>query len=260
MKKLTAFLGALLFSALSAAGPFAISSGTPVPITSTTGTGNVMVLQSSPTINTPTLSIPKLSTQTWANLPAAAGNSGAYTIASDLGTNGSVVTSNGARWRPVGGATNLYKLGAATGNISNSETIICQVQIPANAWQTSDTLRFWFTQTKSGSTDAANANIRIGTAGTIADALVMSATTLGASNLTGGYLYDVKLTSATTALRTGGVIASGAYVGATTGAIPSPVTITSAAANALWASVSISSGGTTNTVSAQDCQIQLITP
>lgn len=242
-----------------------IPNGTPTAITATTGTGSTMVLQSSPTLNTPTLSIPKLSTQTWANLPAASSNSWAVTVASDLGTNGSLVASNGTRWRPVNGEATLKSLAAPVSGVANSDTLVLQALIPAGAWQAGDVVAVrHLAVNKSGTTDTALVTVRVGTAGTTGDTVITglsAAQGLTAAMQAGGLDFDLRLISNTSAQRVGNVAAgAGGFGAGSASAESAATTISDASANALYVTVWIKSGGTTNTVGASSCQIQLITP
>lgn len=201
----------------------------------------------------------------YAALPAASAYTGKTAYATNLGANGSVLQSNGTRWRAVNGTAVLKALAAPVSGVVNSETIVLQTLIPAGAWQTNDTIRIWISGTKSGSTDAYLMSARIGTAGTTADTVItgLSAFSLmTATGLTGGAVFDIKLLSATSVQRTGGTTSGqGTYTaGSSSGAIAAATTISDASANALYVSVSIYSGGASNTVAALTGQIQLITP
>lgn len=199
---------------------------------------------------------------TYATLPAASTRSQLEAIATDLGTNGTRLRSNGTRWRPVNGDSVLVALGAAIPAIANTETIVLQTLVPAGAWQTNDVLRIWLAISKSGLTDSGNLVVRIGTAGTTADTAVMTITAaLGASAQTYGATFDFKLASATTVQRAGTVATnSGAYAGTSGTAPPAVATITDASANALYVTVTLASSGATNTLAMQSGQIQLLTP
>lgn len=276
-RKTLHLLGALLACALLALPAHAqvttdytktgIPNGTPTAITANTGTGSTMVLSTSPTISTPvlttpTLSIPKLSTQTWANLPAAASNAWAVTPASNLGANGTLVVSNGTRWRAINGEATLAILGNAVSGITNSENLVLQTLIPAGAWQVNDTIRIWVALIKSGTTDTVALNVRVGTAGTTSDTAVIGLTALlAAANVSGGFIFDLKLVSATSVQRAGAVFGNGgAYQGISNTGAPAGVTISNSSSNALYVSVGIASSSTNDTVAAQSAHIQLITP
>lgn len=200
----------------------------------------------------------------YASLPTAAvAGACAVAFASDLGVNGSWIESTGTRWRPLNGRASLKALTTQVTGLTNSEAISLQTLLPTNSWQIGDTLRIWMAITKSGSTDNANVTIRIGTAGTTGDTAItgISANTvLGASNLAGGFIYDIQLVSATSAQKVGlGSGTNGSYTGAANAAIVAATTITSAATNPLFVSFAALSSSTNNTVGIQSAQIELIT-
>lgn len=201
---------------------------------------------------------------TWATKPAGV-SSGALIFVSDVGEYGTVFQYTGSRWRALNGTAALKTLGAATANITNTETIVMQTQIPAGSWQTNDAIRVWLTATKSGATDSGNLSVRIGTAGTTADTAITGLSAFGlmaASGATGAGIFDIKLLGATSAQKVGGNnVNTHAYQnasGSTAGA--AATTITDATANALYISVTMASSGATNTVQMLSGQIQLITP
>lgn len=202
---------------------------------------------------------------TFAAKPAAtAVPAGTVYRASDVGENGTWLESNGTRWRAFNGAAALKTLGNATGNIANSETIVLQTQIPIGAWQANDLIRIAFTGTKSGATDFLNATVRVGTAGTTADTAITglsSYVALGGTNRSGGFIFDLKLVSATSVQRLGNAgAAATSYAGGTNTTLPAATAVTDASANALYVSLGIASSGATDTVSLQSCSIHLITP
>lgn len=196
----------------------------------------------------------------WANRPSSS-VSGALFFATDAGASGTLFLADGTRWRALNGEATLKLLGADSSNIANTETAVLQTQMPVDLWQVGDVLRVYFGLSKSGATDNANAVIRIGTAGSSADTAILTLNTqLAAANLTGGYTFDFKLASATTVQRIAAILASGAYEGSSNGAYPAAVAISSAAENALYVSVGISSSGVTDTVKMTSGGIQLLTP
>ena len=161
---------------------------------------------------------------------------------------------------PSLGATTLKTLNAPSASIANTETIVFQYLVPANLLRVGDRLRLWFTESKSGTTDIANMRVRLGAAGTTADALLFSAGVLAATSRAGGWILDFKLVSATTiqqlgSSNTGQVVGYG-QIGAP--AFPAAVTITDASANALYLSVGVFSSSTNDTVALQDAHLQII--
>lgn len=203
---------------------------------------------------------------TWANRPTTGLTNGQLIFVSDVGEGGAVFTWSAAssRWRALNGMASLKALGSPTGNIANTETIVLQALLPAGSWQTNDVLRVRdLSISKSGTTDTANLTIRIGTLGTTGDAAVSGATALAvlsAANQSYGGEFDIKLVSATSALKLGNAGTSAPFVGGGSSSASAATAITSAAANALFLSVAIASSGATNTVQAQSGQILLVTP
>lgn len=206
-----------------------------------------------------------LGTYTQAALPAAsAGNSGAMALVSNLGAApGTYVISNGSRWKVLSGSAMLKGLGDGVSSITNVESLPLQTLLPANSWQVNDTLRFFLTLGKSGTTDTLTGSVYIGPLGTALDpAIVSNQVWITAANVGAGLIFDIKLISATSAQRLGMGPAAGlgTYTGGSSTAQSSAVVIDSAAATALYVTVGIKSSSTNNTVSMQSGQIQLITP
>lgn len=201
----------------------------------------------------------------YAALPAASSvPSGVRFTATDLGTNGTDVVSNGTRWRVSTGTASLVQLGATTGAITNTEAIVCQTKLPVNAWLTNDVIRVWITATKNGATDIGNLSVHVGTAGTTADTAITGLSAfamLAASGVAGGGIFDIKLVGSTSAQKIGAnVVNTHAYTASGSTAVAAATTITDASANSLWVSVGLASAGATNTLTGTSCQIQLLTP
>lgn len=194
---------------------------------------------------------------TWANKPSNAPSNAPYFI-SDAGTKGSFWYYDGTRWKPMNGNAVLATLDTASSNIANSETVVTQYLIPANLWQTNDRIRIYNVVTKSGTTDASTYRIRLGTAGTTADTAIFAGTSfLSAAQRTYAGIYEFRLASATSvqALMPNSIYG---YSNAIATAFPSPTTVSSASANALYLSICILSNGTTDTVQLVDSQFQLV--
>lgn len=234
-----------------------------------TGTGSV-ALATSPTLTTPTLDTPKFTAYTWAGKPAA-GTAGRQIFISDVGPKGTYWEDDGTRWKPVNGGCVLATLDAISSNVGQTETIVFQYQMPAGLLQLSDRLRLWGTITRSSTTDTASWALKLGTAGTIADAGLISGALLAATNLQGAPLVAVRL--ATLAGGTGGAstvqqIAGGApaiagsYGNVGTGAPPSAVSLGSGqtVASSLFVTVTLTSAGATSTDNLRDLVLELIAP
>lgn len=199
---------------------------------------------------------------TWANRPASAGNGQIY-LFTDLGASGTLMRYAGSRWRPLAGQAQLASLGAAVTGIATSETNVLQTLIPAGAWQNNDTLRVFITGAKSGTTNSLQFFVRVGTAGTTADTVITGMSghvLLGAAQVAGGAIYDIKLISATSAQKIGSNQSATMSYAIGTTAAAAATTITDASANALYVSVNINSSGSPDTVSATSAQIVLVTP
>ena len=195
-------------------------------------------------------------TYTFANLPAA-GVASRVAFVSNAGTKGSFWYDDGTRWKPLNGIATLATLDATTASIANSETIVLQTLIPAGLLKPGDRIRVYGTATKSGTTDAATIRWRLGTAGTTADTQIFTSGIMSTAQRYWAGIYENRLESNTSTqqLVTGTFYG---YSGASATALLAPVTISSAAANNLYFSVSILSTGATDTVQMVDCQIEIL--
>lgn len=202
---------------------------------------------------------------TFATLPAAATVPGKKAIVTDVGpaVSGSEWVSNGTRWSPRGGILVLAQLGNPVTGLTNSEAISLQTLLPAGLMQTNDGLRIEMTVSKSGTTDGGVIAVRIGTAGTTADTAItgISGNALAAGNQSSGFEYELKLTAATTMLKVGsGTTTNGSYSVASNTAVAAGTTISSAATNPLYVSLSATSSSTNDTLGIQSARIILLTP
>ena len=212
------------------------------------------------TTDNPTHAGVVLTPMTWAAIEALSSPAAGWIrYASDLGAAGSFVEYTGSRWRPLNGHARL-KNGVPTSGINNVEAngIVLQTLLPVNAWKVNDGIWIPITITKSGTTDTLTFNIRIGTAGTTSDTLVLTATALAATQRNGGFLAELRLESATSVRHVGGAGVS-SYPGALAGGAANAVTISSAATNALYVTVTIRSSGTTDTVALESGRMDLET-
>lgn len=195
------------------------------------------------------------------SLPAAASNSGVMYLVTDVGEGpGTLMISNGTRWKPVNGRAALKTLSAAVAGLTNSEVVSLQTLLPAGFLNVGDELELWIALAKSGATDTGTFRMRIGTAGTTGDTDVVAhpSVPMTVNNLTYGSKFGFKVASATTTQRTGAQNSS-PYSGSQNTAPPAAVTISNVS-NALYISIGALSSGATNTITIQSCQINLITP
>lgn len=201
---------------------------------------------------------------TFANFPAA--NSvpvGYQMVATNVGTNGITLYSDGTRWRPSGGRATVKDLGTAVAGIASGETIVMQHLFPAALLASGDTILFdGLALGKSGATDTGALMLRLGTGGTTADTSILTlANVMTAANLSWGGAFALKIVDATHARKIGsGAVAGGAgsFAGGSAGVVAASVVISNIS-NALYASLGINSSSTNNTVSFDGGQIIWIT-
>jgi hypothetical protein len=191
---------------------------------------------------------------TFATLPASY-PVGQPVFVSNIGVGGSAWYSNGTLWKPVGGQVLLSSLDAAITGLTNSEVISHQYLIPAALLQVGDRIEVKTGLSKSGTTDTGALRIRVGTAGTTADAAIVNATVMSAAQQHAGLAHEFRVQSATAVrLITRSDLGWG---GSTTASVPADITIANIS-NALYVDVSAISGSTNNTVGLVDVQIRLI--
>lgn len=176
-----------------------------------------------------------IQTFAWASKPASWPTNNIVYM-SDVGNSGSFWRYDVAhtRWKPLNGKVLLASVDTTSSNITNaSETIPFQYQIPAAVWQTGDILRCDVFATKSGTTSAFTATIRIGSAGTTSDTSVESHTThISGAQQQGASTYRYRLDSATTVrpMHDGGVATGAVWYAGSTVALVTATTITASAA------------------------------
>lgn len=241
--------GDLLTRGASALGKLTPGTGVNTALAVNVGTAGSFV------VNGGNLGVPTISSVAWGSVPAA-GTAGKMLRCSDCGTKGALLMDDGARWKGVNGQYLLKSLDVTSSNIANSETIVFQYQMPANLLQVGDRIRLFLNMAKSGTTDTGSVRFRVGTAGTTADAGVYSPTLISTSQRVAGVILDVRVESATSLQ-----VLPNSFTGygqAGTTALPSPVTISSTAANALYLNVGIFSGGAADTVALTGAQFWLV--
>lgn len=196
---------------------------------------------------------------TFASLGAATTAGKTYYV-SNAGTKGSIWMADGTRWKPLNGSAVLATLDAASATVGNTDTVRFSYQMPAAFLQLTDRLRLYLSMNKSGTADAANLNVRLGTAGTTGDTAICTLTgVLASGNRAQGFIIDWRLESATTIQRLvkGNAATAPGYSGADNTATPAAVTVSNVS-NSLFFSVSLNSAGTTDTVSLLDAQLYLV--
>lgn len=198
---------------------------------------------------------PPVPTFTWANKPSTYAV-GQPVFISNVGTKGSHWQYDGTVWKPLTGQALLASLDSQSSTVGTAETIRFQYQLPATFWQIGDILRVDFGGQKSGTTNTLAALIRIGTAGTVAGDQSMSVggAVLPAGSVSGGFVYDFRLESATTAT---GIAAAFQGYGTSSSSAYSTRTIQNVS-NSLWVSTTIVSNGTVDTVSLMGAKLWYI--
>ena len=199
--------------------------------------------------------------------PAAnAVTSGTTYFATNVGPHGTLLQSNGTRWRGLNGAPICMKLADPVTGITNTPVIALQALFPIGLLQAGDMVLFDMTTSKSGTTDSCGLTCRWGTAGTTADGIITgwsSQTYMGASNVSGGGQQAIRIVSTTSIAKVGNNTASAASytTPAGTGAAAAATTaLPDSAANALYLSVVLFSTGASNTVDMTSGRVTLATP
>lgn len=194
---------------------------------------------------------------TWANKPASY-PVGQSVFITNAGTKGSHWFYDGTSWKPVNGLALLASLDSASSNIANTETIVFQYLLPAGLVQTGDRLRLSFGHVKSGTTDGVTFTTRLGAAGTTSDTALTSISGLSASLRQTSSIVDFRLESATSMRMMPNSRVTAGYGTTSAAAWDAAVTISSASANALYFSVGLAVGGTTDTANVTSAELFLI--
>lgn len=190
---------------------------------------------------------------TWATKPATYPTGQPIWI-SNAGAKGSAWIFDGTRWKPLNNQTLLASMDVAVTGLTNVEAVSFQYLMPAGLLYVGDRLRVNFSVTKSGTTDTCLARIRIGTAGTTADAALGTGTVLAAASQFGAFSADFRIESETTVQM---LCRTDAVLGGAATAIAAAVAIANIS-NALYVDCGAVSNSTNNTVGLIDVQLWLI--
>lgn len=234
------------------------STGNATAVASQTGTGTTFAMSIGPTLTGPIID-----SVAFASLPAAASSTRRlYHVSNIGGASGIFMSSNGTRWRAFNGWALVGSIDAeSTPTTNTTPGIKLQITFPAGSLLPGDRVRLLWTQRKSGTTDTAATNIYVGTAGTTADAVIYSQTTLAAAQQQGGFQMDIRLHTDTTMgpmPTTSGSGTGSSYPAVNNAAAAATVAVPSAAANALIVSVAILTSGASNSTTIWDAQAYLI--
>lgn len=140
------------------------------------------------------------------------------------------------------------------------ELIFAQYLIPAGTLANNgDKLRMTLTATKSGGTgETFTGRIRVGTAGTIADALVTAGNLIVTTQTASGFLMDIRRNSATTLQHMGpGNTSLGSYPGGSTSSIQAEATVPNLDTTDVYISVSALSNAATEVATLVEWEIEL---
>lgn len=196
----------------------------------------------------------------FASLPAAAGVSGQVYLVTDVGASpGTLLISNGTRWKPVNGKASIRVLGPPIAGLTNVEAVSVQTALPAALLVVGDQIRIFTTASKSGTTDTGNYILRLGTAGTTSDTALLSSGLFNLADRAWGHILSMKIASATSVQRSGPANSNFGSYGAVATTIPAATTISNIS-NALFITVDMTSTSTTDTLTIQECEIEWITP
>jgi|GEM_PF-2188959 len=222
------------------------------------GTGSVAMSSSA------ALTTPSIVADTWANIKATAPATGTLAYASDFGTGGNLLRYNGTRWKPVSGKALLATLDTPVTGITTTETVGLQYLMPTGLLQTHDRLYWEWNVLKptTGTTNTFTIGLRIGTTGVVtgggADTQIFSLVALSAASRQMALAQALRLESATSVQLLGQNAGSLGYSGGSNAALaPAAVTITSAAANPLYFSLTGILNGATDTGTVLDASLYL---
>ena len=200
----------------------------------------------------------------WSQRPSASLYPGAAFRFTDVGGHGgdgggNYFFSNGTRYKPVNGSITLDTIdtfNTGVTGVAEQQLNPNHIIIPAGVIQGFDRIRFWLGFSKSGTTDTATLNIRLGSAGVVTDTL-LAAIAIQATTLSAGFFMEFKRQSATTVQKQGSANALLSYAGESTSAYPGAVTVQNLDTLAQYVSIGCVMGGTTDTPTLQDLTIEL---
>lgn len=157
--------------------------------------------------------------------------------------------SDGTNWLPLADRV-LYDLGATTPPTMTgvTETILSQFVIPAGCWKNSQDLILRASAQKSGTSENFTGRLRIGTLGTVSDALIIAGTLLGGTSDGTGFELPVKRLSATSVFKYGPGSFTGALLGGSTTDVAAAVTVPNLDSNAVYVTLSALSSAAVETV------------
>lgn len=143
---------------------------------------------------------------------------------------GTLWVYTGVRWKPLNGECLLDSIdtrnttaGASAQTQLNGNHNLIQRQVIRDF----DRFMVWLAMSKAGTVSAATVRIHLGAAGTIADTVIATVTTLAGANQSFGGTLEFKRLSATSVQRQGNADPAAGYTGANAGAYQAAVTLAS---------------------------------
>lgn len=194
---------------------------------------------------------------TFATLPSAVLNSGVTARVTDL--NNSLWESNGTRWRPVNGKAVIKTLPTEFSMSGTTAVKAFESILPAGCVKDGDTLQLRYTLGKTGTAETCTINVRLGSAGTVADTALSSFGPLATTNISAGILADYKRLSATSVRKQGNGANNSAFAGQSTAAVNSPVTVASLDAAPAYLAIWMNNSAAVETSTMYDCILELVT-
>lgn len=194
---------------------------------------------------------------TLALLPAASLMSGYMAKVSDIGgTTGTLFISDGVRWKPVNGVTTLYSSDSASSAMSGiTETVQRSFLIPRGLLKVGDRLVCKISQSKSSTAETVTTRVRMGTAGTTADAQICALALMSTTNISLGWMLDLRVNSLTTVKKLGASSVNLPW-GVGTGVTPAPVTVPDLSANDVYLTFTSFMSSTVETTTIEDLSIE----
>lgn len=195
----------------------------------------------------------------FAALPAASACSGIIAKVSDVGGSaGSMWISDGTRWKPLNGSVQLYVKPARATMAGVTETVLGQILVPAGVLQDDDRIELKMSFGKSGASETATAKLRVGTAGTTADSLIVSSSLLATTNISAESKLKYRRESATSIQKLGNSATfTGVEGSITTGAFPAANTVANMDSSAVYFTITGTMSSTVETFALEDFEVIL---
>jgi len=196
------------------------------------GMGSISMVGSAATLSLPTPSSNYLGLRSWSSISSlAAANPDTYVFCTNFGVGGSMLYSNGVRWKPVNNRTVLKTLETVPTITGASELTFTgtPILIPAGMWQVGDCIGLEISMSKDAGVGTATCSLRLGTTGTTADTLMYGTATafLATTARSVGSQQKFRRVANTTQKMGGASVLAGLAGAQSTSTYPAAVTIPS---------------------------------